>query len=69
MSVVKELSCKWIKSGYNHIHSSLKIIRNGFKVGIITAIEYGVEQVTADSKATLESDKDPFDPDLDHIDV
>ena len=70
MSVVKELSCKWIMSGYDHIRSSPEIIRNGFKkAGIISAIEHGVEQVTADSEAALESDKDPFDSDSDHIDV
>ena len=41
MSVVKELSCKWIISGYDHIRSSPEIIRNGFKkAGIISAIEH-----------------------------
>ena len=61
MSVVKELSCKWITSGYNHIHCSPDIL-NGFKkAGIISAIEHGVEQVSADSEATLESGKYPFD--------
>ena len=50
MSVVKELSCKWIMYGYDHICSSPEIIRNGF-------------QVTANSEATLDCDKDPFDSD------
>ena len=68
MSVVKELSCKWIMSANDHIRSSPEIIKNGFKkAGIISAIEHGVEQVTADSEAALESDKDPFDSASDDI--
>ena len=64
MSVVKELSCKWIMSGYDHIRSSPEIVRNGFKkAGIISAIEDGVEQAALVADATLELDKDPFDSD------
>ena len=74
MSVVKQLSCMWIMSGYaefgadqdayDHMRSSPEIIRNGFKkAGIISAIEDGVEQAALVADATLESDKDPFDSD------
>ena len=64
MSVVKQLSCMWIMSGYDHMRSSPEIIRNGFKkAGIISAIEDGVEQASLVADATLESDKDPFDSD------
>ena len=59
MSVVKVLSCKWIMSGYDYIRSSPEI----------SAIEHGVEQVTADSETALESDEDPFDSASDDIDV
>lgn len=74
MSVAKELSCKWIMSGYDHIHSSPKIVQNGFKkAGIISAIEDGVEQAALVADTTLELDKDPFDSDdvsdSDDIDV
>ena len=42
--VVKQLSCMWIMSGYDHMRSSPEIIRNGLKkAGIISAIEDGVE--------------------------
>ena len=63
MSVVKELSCMWIMSGYDHMRSSPEIIRNGFKkAGIISAIEDGVEQaaLVADATCTFESDRDPL---------
>ena len=70
ISVVKELSCKRIMSGYDHNRSSPEIIKNGFKKAeIISAIEHGVEQVTADSEVALESDKDLFDSASDDIDV
>jgi hypothetical protein len=42
MSIVKELSCKWIMSAYDHIRSSPEIVKNGFKkAGIVNAIENG----------------------------
>ena len=70
MSVVKQLSCMWIMSGYDHMRSSPEIIRNGFKkAGIISAIEDGVEQAALVADATLESDKDPFDSDSDDGDI
>ena len=74
MSVVKELSCKWIMSGYDHIRFSPEIVQNGFKkAGIISAIEDGVEQAALVADTTLELDKDPFDSDdvsdSDDIDV
>ena len=54
MSVVKQLSCMWIMSGYDHMRSSPEIIRNGFKkAGIISAIEDGVEQASLVADATL----------------
>ena len=30
MSIVKELSCRWIMSAYDHIRSSSEIVKNGF---------------------------------------
>ena len=35
MSIVKKLSCRWIMSAYNHIHSSPEIVRNGFKKQVL----------------------------------
>ena len=62
MSIVKELSCKWIMSAYDHIHCSPEIVRNGFmKAGIISAIENGVETAETSTDPNLNSDKDPFD--------
>ena len=44
MSIVKELSSRWILSAYDYICSSPDIVRNGFrKAGIATAIEDGIE--------------------------
>ena len=44
MSVVKELSSRWIVSAYDYIRSSPEIVLNGFrKAGITSAIEYGIE--------------------------
>ena len=62
MSVVLELSCKWIMSGYDHIRSSQEIVKHRFKkAGIISAIDDGVEQALQASNATLISAEDPFD--------
>ena len=59
MTVIKELSCKWIMSAYDHVHSSPEIVKNGFKkAGIVSAIKDGVI-----SDVTLESDNDPVDSD------
>ena len=66
MSIVKELSCRWIMSAYDHICSSSDIVKNGFKKTRITsAVENGVELpedfVTAES---IDSE-DPFNSDDD----
>ena len=64
MSVVKELSCKWIISAYDHIRTSHEIVQNGFKKAcIIIAIEDGVEKAVLVADVSLETDKDPFDSD------
>ena len=44
MSIVKELSCRWIMSTYDHIRSFSEIVKNGFNMaGITSAVENGVE--------------------------
>ena len=62
MSVIKELSSRWIMSAYDHIRSSPDIICNGFrKAGITSAIENGIEASDPLISATFrESDDDPF---------
>ena len=57
MSVVKELSYRWILSAYDHIRSSSEIVKNGFKkAGITSAVENGIEALE-----TAESiEEDPF---------
>ena len=65
MSVVKELSSKWIVSAYDYIRSSPEIIRNGFKkAGITSAIEDGIEAAEI-AVTPQDSDNDPFDSDTD----
>ena len=52
-------------SGYDHICSSPQIIQIVFKkAGITSAIEDGVEQTALVADTTMESDKDPFDSDI-----
>ena len=61
MSVVKELSSRWIMSAYDYIRSSPDIIRNGFrKAGITSTIEDGIEafQLQHSDDDPLESDDD-----------
>ena len=60
MSLIKELSCKWLVSTYDHIRSHPEIIQNGFrKAGITSALENGL----ADDVAVGDSD-DPFVSDI-----
>ena len=70
MSVVKELSSRWILSAYDYIHCSPDIIRNGFqKAGITSAIEDGIEAPCPLAPITSqESDNDPFASDDDDWD-
>ena len=70
MSVVKELSSRWILSAYDYIRCSPDIIRNGFqKAGITSAIEDGIEApCTVAPITSQESDNDPFASDDDDWD-
>ena len=55
LSVMKELSAKWLEGLYDHLRASNKIIVNGFKeAGIKEAIENPPTCVPGDS------DDDPF---------
>ena len=63
MSIVKELSSRWILSAYGYIHSSPDIIRNRFrKAGITSAIKDGIE---APNAMVSKSEHDPFESDDD----
>ena len=60
MSVIKEHSCKWLVSAYDHIRSHPDIILNGFrKAGIINVLE---KELPASDNLAMEDDRDddPF---------
>lgn len=66
MSIVKELSCKWIMCAYDHIRSSSEIVQNGFKkAGITSAVENGVE---LSEYTPVVATEDPFNSDDDWSD-
>ena len=55
LSVMKEMSAKWLEGLYDHLRASRQIIINGFKkAGITDAVENPA--IPADS----DSDGDPF---------
>ena len=57
MSVIKELGCKWLVSGYDHIRSHPDLISNGFrKAGITSALENGLP----DNETVEDLEDDPF---------
>ena len=60
MSLIKEHSCKWLVSAYDHIRSHPDIIVNGFKkAGIIDALG---NKLPAPDNLAIENgdDDDPF---------
>ena len=58
--MIKEHSCKWLVSAYDHIQSHPDIIVNGFrKAGIINALE---KELPAPDNLAMEDDRNdvPF---------